>query len=121
MKKYTAIIVDDENNSRELLQLAIKEFCPYLEILAEAENIPQAVKAIHQFQPQLVFLDLEMPGYLGLQLFEFFEEINFKVIITTAYGKQYHEEIYRRNLPILLKPIRIDELVKTVNRLTDSL
>lgn len=60
------IIVDDEERARVSLRYLISEFLPNVEIVAECDGIPNAVKSIHKFHPDLVFLDIEMPGHSGL-------------------------------------------------------
>jgi two-component system, LytTR family, response regulator len=110
-----ALIVDDEPKARQVLKIALNEYLPYVTVVDSVENIPQAVRAIQQHEPDLVFLDIEMPGFSGLQLFEFYDEPPFQAIITSAYGLHFEDEIKKRNLKYLLKPIQIDQLVKTVN------
>ena len=68
------IIVDDEKRARVSLQYLISEFLPMVEIVAECDGIPNTVKAIHKYKPDLVFLDIEMPGHSGLEILDFFDE-----------------------------------------------
>ena len=65
-----AIIIDDEKRARVSLSLLVEEYFPSLNIVAECENLPQGVKAIRKLKPDLVFLDIEMPGHSGLELLE---------------------------------------------------
>ena len=67
------IIVDDEQRARVSLQYLISEFLPEVEIVAECDGIPNAVKAIHKHKPDLVFLDIEMPGHSGLEILDFIQ------------------------------------------------
>ena len=69
-----AIIIDDEKRARISLQLIIQEYCPFVEILADCENLSEGVKAIRKHNPDVVLLDIEMPGHSGLELLDFFEE-----------------------------------------------
>jgi two-component system LytT family response regulator len=62
-----AILVDDEQKARNLLKGMIIAFTPHVDIVTECEDVPSAIKAIHKYQPELVFLDIEMPGYSGLE------------------------------------------------------
>ena len=84
-----ALLIDDEKRARVNLQLLLEEYCPQITIVAEVENLAEGVKAIRKHQPDLVFLDIEMPGHSGLELLDFFneEEINFGIIFTTAYNE----------------------------------
>jgi two-component system LytT family response regulator len=115
----TAIIIDDEKRARVSLALLVKEFYPSLEIVAECENLPQGVKAIRKLKPNLVFLDIEMPGHSGLELLEFFDEneVTFDIIFTTAYNEYALKAFKFSAIDYLLKPINPDELVDALKRL----
>ncbi len=84
-----AIIIDDAAQARKLLRLMLAELPEDIEVIAEAENANEAIKQIKQHQPDLVFLDIEMPGTSGLQLLEELstESINFETIFVTAYSQ----------------------------------
>lgn len=112
-----AIIVDDEAKARRILESFIIEYCPQIQIMALAEDVPQAVKAIQKFKPDVVFLDIEMPGYNGFQLLEFFEEIDFEIIFTTAYSEFALKAFQVSAIDYLLKPIQIDQLIAAVHKL----
>jgi two-component system LytT family response regulator len=112
-----AIIVDDEGKARRILERFIVEYCPLIEIVALAEDVPQAVKAIHATNPDIVFLDIEMPGYNGFQLLEFFDEINFEIIFTTAYSEFALRAFQVSAIDYLLKPIQIEQLQMAVQKL----
>jgi two-component system LytT family response regulator len=74
-----AIIIDDEKPARISLDLLLKEFCPEIKVVAQCENLPEGVKAIRKLQPDLVLLDIEMPGHSGLELLDFFDvQIEFQ-------------------------------------------
>jgi two-component system LytT family response regulator len=81
-----AIIIDDEAKARRMLEALLKEYCPDVAILAIAEDVPSGVIAINQHKPDVVFLDVEMPGYTGFQLLDFFREVNFEIVFTTAHS-----------------------------------
>ena len=74
----TAILVDDEQDSRETLHSYLKKYCPQVELLAECCDIIEARAAILKHAPQLVFLDIEMPRGNAFDLLEQWEEINFE-------------------------------------------
>jgi two-component system, LytTR family, response regulator len=112
------IIIDDESRARKLLSTIITEYCPELTIEAECEDLPTGIKAIKKNQPQIVFLDIEMPGHSGLELLDFFneDEINFSVIFTTAYN-EYAVQAFRFSaIDYLLKPIQHGQLTEAVQR-----
>lgn len=114
----TAILVDDELNVRNLLRMLLKEHCPEVEILAECSDLPETVKSIRKIKPNLVFLDIEMPGHSGLELLDFFneEEIDFHIIFTTAYSEYAVQAFELSAVGYLLKPIKSDKLKDTIER-----
>ncbi|MEM9982809.1 MAG: response regulator, partial [Bacteroidota bacterium] len=81
----SAIIIDDEARARRVLEKLLEEYCPQVQVVAQADDAPQGLKAIKQHHPDIIFLDIEMPNYSGFQLLDFVEEINFEIIFTTAY------------------------------------
>jgi len=113
-----ALIVDDEKMARVLLRGMLQEYCADVEIVEECHDLPSAVKAIVKHQPELVFLDIEMPGHTGLELLDFFDEknINFSIIFTTAYNQYAIQAFKLSAVDYLLKPIDPKELQNAVNR-----
>ena len=71
-----AVIIDDEAKARRILQSFITEYCPDVMLVGEANDVVQGVKLIQKEKPDLVFLDIEMPGFNGFQLLEFFDEVS---------------------------------------------
>lgn len=118
MEKIKAIVIDDENHARILLRGMLNTFCPDVEIVGESGDLPNGVKVIRKQKPDIVFLDIEMPGHSGLELLDFFdeEEITFSVVFTTAYH-QYAVKAFKLSaLDYLLKPISPQDLEDTVKR-----
>jgi two-component system, LytTR family, response regulator len=114
-----AIIIDDEKRARVSLALLIQEYCPNVEIVAECENLPEGVKAIRKHNPDLVLLDIEMPGHSGLELLDFFDEndVNFSIIFTTAYNEYALQAFKFSAIDYLLKPINPEQLADAITRL----
>jgi two-component system LytT family response regulator len=114
------LIVDDEKNARLALRGILEEHFPDIEIVAESSDIPSAVKAIHKYQPELVFLDISMPGYSGMELFKFFdeEEINFKVIFVTAHSEYAVNAFELSAVDYILKPIQIKNMERAIQKLS---
>lgn len=114
-----AIIIDDEKRARISLTLLIQEYCTNIDIVAECENLPEGVKAIIKHKPDLVLLDIEMPGQSGLEILDFFDEndVNFSIIFTTAYNDYALQAFKLSAIDYLLKPINPDELVEAIMRL----
>ena len=111
-----AIIVDDESRARKILASFLTDYCEQVEIVAQVEDVPQGVKAIKKFEPDIVFLDIEMPGYNGFQLLDFFDEIQFEIVFTTAYSEFALKAFQVSAIDYLLKPIQIDQLINAVNK-----
>lgn len=116
MKKITAILVDDEESARDVLENLLKRFCPDVELLGKYSTVEQAVEAIHIFNLKLVFLDIEMPNYAGYEIVNFFEEINFDIIFVSAYDKYAIRAFEVSAVDYLLKPIDIDRLKQAVQK-----
>ncbi|MBN8706761.1 MAG: response regulator transcription factor [Bacteroidetes bacterium] len=118
-EKITALVVDDEDLARESLVALIAEFIPNVEVIGTARDLPEAIRQINRLHPQVIFLDIELPGYSGLQILDFFnpEEINFEIIFTTAYSKYAISAFQLSAVDYLLKPIQVDQLESAVMKL----
>jgi len=112
--RIRAIIVDDEENNRENLQSLISEYCGNVEVVGQASSVDNAFKLIGSQKPDLVFLDIKMPEKDGFKLLESLNEVNFEVIIVTAYNKYAIKAIKFCAVDYLLKPIDIVELTNAV-------
>lgn len=118
-----AIIIDDEKRARMNLSILLDEYCQQVNVLADCENLPQGVKAIRKLKPDIVFLDIEMPGHSGLELLDFFDEneLNFSIVFTTAYHEYAIQAFRLSAVDYLLKPIVPDELVNAVSRVEKNI
>lgn len=115
------VVVEDEKLSRETLISHIREYCPGLNVVAECRTVREAYRAICEHDPQLVFLDIELPGGDGFTLLKKFRKVEFCVIFTTAYS-EYATKAFRFSATdFLLKPIRISELVEAVEKVKQNL
>jgi two-component system LytT family response regulator len=114
----SCIIIDDEPKARNLLQAIITEYCPELSIAALCDDLPNGIKAIKKHKPNLVLLDIEMPGHSGLELLDFFneDEIDFDIIFTTAYNEYAIQAFRFSAIDYLLKPIQHTQLLDAVQR-----
>ncbi len=121
MKKIKAIIVDDEEGARDVLENLLLRFCTEVEIIAKCENVLKAVEIINQEQPDLVFLDIEMPNYSGFEIATFFKKINFKIIFVTAYDQYAIKAFKVSAIDYLLKPVDIEHLKNAVSRAVQQL
>lgn len=112
-----SIIVDDELKSRESLKKMVESFCPEVEVKATCQNVAEAMEAIDQFKPNIVFLDVQMQGETGFDLLSTIENIDFEVVFTTAYSEYALKAIKFSAIDYLLKPIDIDDLQNAVNKI----
>ena len=111
-----AIIVDDEPYCCEVLLSLLEKYCSQVQVAACYNSSLDALNAIQQQQPDIVFLDVEMPHMNGFQLLENLPSINFNLIFTTSYD-QYALKAFRWSaIDYLLKPIDREELEKAVNK-----
>lgn len=117
--KLNAIIVEDEETSREILRNYLKKYCPNVNVLAEAGNIDDALIAIRSNEPDLVFLDVEMPFGNAFDLLDKVGERMFETVFVTAYNHYAIEALNAHASYYLMKPISIDELIKAVDYVTE--
>jgi two-component system, LytTR family, response regulator len=114
------VIIDDEARGRDTLKSLLSSYCGEVLVTGEAGSVLGGFKLISNEAPDLVFLDIEMPGHNGFDLLEMFKSIPFKVIFTTAYDKYAIKAIKYSALDYLLKPIDIDELRAAVSRVEEN-
>ncbi len=114
------IIVDDNPKAQNFLSEQIQRYCPNLTLLGKANNIQEGKLLIEQIQPELVFLDIEMPTGTGFDLLRQLPATDFKVIFTTAHEKYALKAIKFSALDYLLKPIDLDELLQAVNKAKET-
>lgn len=115
MKKLGYLIIDDERLAREEMKWSLKSY-PDLELLGEAANAFEAEECIKKLQPDLIFLDVQMPGKSGFELLESLDQVPV-VIFTTAFD-QYAVRAFEMNaLDYLVKPIREERLQKAIAKI----
>lgn len=112
-----ALVIDDESKSRKSLAQKLADYCPEIEVAGEASNGEEGIIAIRQFLPDLIFLDIEMPKMNGLQMLEQIGDFEGAIVFTTAYNEYAIRAFKFSAFDYLLKPIDIQELKSTVNRL----
>lgn len=113
-----AVIIDDEERARNLLQILIKENCPKILEVFQAESLLKGIDLIRQYNPDIVFLDIEMPGHSGLEILHFIDkdDYNFEIIFTTAYSEYAIKAIELSALDYILKPVGVSKLTSAVNK-----
>jgi two-component system, LytTR family, response regulator len=112
-----AIIIDDEKTSRDALLGLITRYCNDVTIVEQANGYKSGIEAIEKHNPDLVFLDIQMPDGSGFQLLEDIKEINFEIIFTTAFDQYAIKAIKYSALDYLLKPIVPSDLVTAIQKL----
>jgi two-component system LytT family response regulator len=120
MQKIRAIIVDDEPNARRALRGLLEENFTQVEILGECKNVPEAVKSINKHKPDLVFLDIAMPGYSGFELLDFFDDqhLAFKIIFVTAYSEHSLRAFETSAVDYILKPVRLEHMARALRKVS---
>ncbi len=113
-QEIRCIIIDDEEPARRALASMLEMYCHGVKVVDAAANVPDGVIAINKHDPDLVFLDVEMPGYSGFDLFNFIKEINFEIIFATAYSDYAIRAFEVSAVDYLLKPLVIDHLTAAV-------
>lgn len=115
-----AVIVDDELHCVESLENQLDTYCKEVEVVGKTTDPKEGNDLIGQLNPDLLFLDIEMPGMSGFDLLKQMDKTDFEVIFTTAYD-EYAVEAFRVSaLDYLLKPIRSDHLIAAVQRVSEK-
>src|ERR1044072_1644247 len=115
---FKTLIVDDERLARKELRSMLTEH-PQIDICGEAENVGQAIELIHQEKPEVIFLDIQMPGETGFNLLEKIAA-DFKTIFVTAFDAYAIRAFEVNALDYLLKPINPDRLARAIERLSSK-
>jgi two-component system LytT family response regulator len=116
-----AVIIDDEKNAVTAMEIAIKEYCPEVEIVGTALSAKDGMKEIQNKNPDIVFVDIEMPQMTGLEMIEQFGSRKFEVVFVTAYN-QFAIKAFKVNaMDYLLKPINIVELINAVKKIAERI
>ena len=111
-----AVIIEDEFYSVELLSQLLHEFCTDVKVIGSASNVADGIKICKELKPDLIFLDIEMPGGGGFEVLKAFDPIPFKVIFVTGYAHFAIQAIKYSALDYLLKPVDISELKQAVEK-----
>ena len=112
----TATIVDDEPDCCETLVMLLERYCPEVKVLDICYSAETAMQSIKEHQPQILFLDIEMPFMNGFELLEKLGNINFQLIFTTSYDQYAIKAIRFSALDYLLKPVDREELQRSVQK-----
>jgi two-component system LytT family response regulator len=121
MQALKLIIVDDEARLRTSLRHLLTMYYPSAVVLAEAEDVESAAAEIKKHQPDVVLLDINMPGGNGFDLIKKFNPVTFKIIFITAFDNYAVQAFKYSALDYLLKPVNPDELVSALQKAQQQL
>lgn len=112
-----AIIIDDEKDSRTILANYLKKYCPDIIVCGVGDSVSSGLLEIKRHNPDIVFLDIEMPYGNGFDLLDKIEDIQFETVFVTAFDNYAIQALNQSAAYYLLKPIDIDELIKAVDKI----
>ena len=121
MGKIRSVIVEDEIAAREALRNYLEKYCPQVELVGEAANCKDAIPLLHELQPQLVFLDVEMPFGNAFDVLEGCKDLFFETIFVTAFSEYSLKALNQSAAYYLLKPVSIEELIVAVNKVQEHI
>lgn len=119
--KLTSIIVDDELHSRETTAMMVKAIDDKIEIVAEINNAKEAASAINEIGPDIIFLDIQMPGMSGIEMLDLIPNYKGEIIFVTAHDQYAIEAFKKGAIHYLLKPLDPEDLEIAVSRVRESL
>ncbi|MEQ8323082.1 MAG: LytTR family DNA-binding domain-containing protein [Vicingaceae bacterium] len=110
------VIIDDEKGARNVIRELLQRLCPQVEVVGEGDSVESGYDIINKTDPDLVLLDVEMPGGSGFNILERYDEVDFKTIFITAYDQYSLKAIKASALDYVLKPIDSAELVNAIKK-----
>ncbi len=115
-----AIIIDDERSSRNALRQKLINHCPEVTVIAECENGEEGIRDIEETNPDIIFLDVEMPRMNGFTMLQQLQQHNFEIIFITAYDHYAIKAIKFSALDYLVKPVEISDLKTAVEKAAEK-
>lgn len=114
-----AVLIDDEKNALEVLDIQLQRHCPDIQVVAKCSSGLEGVKAIRLWEPEVVFLDIQMPFMNGFEVIKETAELNYAVIFTTAYDQFALQAFKVAAVDYLLKPFEPAELQAAVEKVRE--
>ncbi len=114
--KIRSLIIDDEVPNRQNLGHLLARYCPDIEVVGEADSSGSGLAAIKEFYPDLIFLDIRMPGGDAFEMLEQIPQNGFEVIFITAYDEYAFRAFEFNALDYLLKPVNFNKLISAVEK-----
>lgn len=112
----TAVIIDDEPNNVDNLSFLLQKNCPQVTVKATANNADEGIRIILEHQPEIVFLDIQMPGKDGFEMLKTLDRYSFEVIFVTAFDNYGIQAVKFSAIDYLLKPVVASQLMLAVDR-----
>ncbi len=112
-----AVIIDDEEDSRKILANYLAKYCADIAVCGFGESVATGKEAIQKHNPDIVFLDIEMPYGNGFDLLDSIKDITFETVFVTAFDHYAIQALNQSASYYLLKPISIDELINAVDKI----
>lgn len=117
MMTLTAIILDDEKSACQVLHSMLDEYCPEIQVKFVTQDPYLALEKMNEIQPQVLFIDINMPKMSGFEFIEKLVDFSGKIIFTTAYDQYAIQAFKYAAFDYLLKPIHVEHLEQTIERL----
>jgi len=114
LKKLKTLIIEDEPRSQKALQILLEQNCPQVQVMAVCANAKEGIDAVSIHEPDLVLLDIRMPGLSGFEFLDTFAEPPFEIVFVTAYEQYAIQALRCSAVDYLLKPILAPDLVQAV-------
>lgn len=114
--QYKTIIIDDEPPALERLRQLLSQFPGVFKIVGEAQNGREGIRLIEELQPDLIFLDIQMPGMTGFEMLSKLKEIP-RIVFCTAYDQYSLQAFETNSVDYLLKPVKLERLEQTISKL----
>ncbi|MFT6095535.1 MAG: two-component system LytT family response regulator [Nonlabens sp.] len=121
MKKYSAILVDDEFSALQNLHNKVVKVGNQVTVIATFQEPKEAIASIIENAPDIVFLDIQMPGMTGFELLQHIPTLTSQVIFSTAYNEYALEALKNNAVDYVLKPVDTDELKKALDKAIDNI
>lgn len=121
MKEIKAILVDDEEAARNVLERLLERSFPEITVVSKCSNLLEAVEQIKLLKPNVVFLDVQMPNYAGYEIGKLIDPIDFEIIFVTAYDQYAIKAFELSAIDYLVKPINRNRLNEAIERLKGRL
>lgn len=117
---FHTIIIDDDQLARKGLRRILEHNFEDIEIMGEADSVTSGLSLIKEFNPDLVFLDIEMPDGTGFRLLDQLPKVNFKIVFTTSYSDYAITAFKYSAFDYIIKPVSIENIRSTISRIKEN-